>query len=184
MKRVKFLAAVALSLSMSGCATYTYNGETFNSTADAYSNQDNLMQSYLLSVEPLDTPLSDKKLVVGIPSSERLMDTVIGGNDALRKYVLNIMEKEYMLFYRAAKKRNIYSQTELQRTDGDDLVPADNKDIFYLKITSNNKGAQWYLSSAESGKQVATIDFGLEEYSDKANSIINQIEAFAIKNSQ
>lgn len=184
MKRLKSLAAIAMAIALSGCATYTYNGETFNSTADAYASQENLMQNYLSNVEPLTSPLSDKKLVVGIPTSERLMDTVTGGDATSRKYLVNIFEKEYMLFYRAAKKRNIYSQIELLRTDGGDLVPADNKDLFYLKITSNNKGAQWYLSSVESGKQVASIDLGLEEYSDKAISMINQIEAFAIKNSQ
>jgi hypothetical protein len=184
MNRLNLLASVAIALSLSGCATYTYNGETFNSTADAYARQENLMQSYLLNVEPLESPLSHKRLVVGIPTSERLMDTIVGGNAASRKYVVNVFEKEYMLFYRAAKKRNIYSQIELLRTDGGDLIPADNKDLFYLKITSNNKGMQWYLSSVESGKQVAPIDLGLEEYSDKANSMINQIEAFAIKNSQ
>jgi len=184
MKKLKFLFISILSLITTGCGTYTYNNEVFSNPSDAYARQDNLMQSYLITVDALQTPLSDKKLIVGIPDRNRIMETITGGSNEGKNYVLNIMENEYILFYRAAKKRNIYSDVELVRTDGGDLTPSDKNDLFYLKITSNNRALQWYLASTKSGRQATSIDFGLEDYKARVNSIINQIEAFAIKNSQ
>lgn len=184
MKALKFLVIASISIILTGCGTYTYNNEKFNTPADAYARQENLMQSYMVKIDPLTTPLSTKKLIVGIPNSDRILSTIQGGGPAAKQYVSNIMENEYLLFYKAAKKRNIYTEVELVRTDGGDLIPSDNKDIFYLLVTDNNQAAQWYLASTKSGKQAVSIDLGLTEYTDKVHSLVTQIESFAIQNSQ
>ncbi|MET1078576.1 MAG: hypothetical protein ABWY06_11220 [Pseudomonas sp.] len=194
---VKQLVAAAGLLFLAGCAvptTYTYGTQNYSSaqTFHAAANAD--MVAALSTVTPLPVPLTDKTLILAIPSestrfnyAKSLFVRQTGQqpmNEALAilQNVGRVNQMGMRIYYDGLLKRNIYKSVqliEMQAMTGE-FSASPEADALYITEPAPGS-AQWFYVSDKHGKQIFAADRSDPSTTGKLNAFIEAVQAQAIR---
>lgn|GEM_PF-7116677 len=193
MKKIYLILASIFLFNGCGGVTYYVGKESFSNKELAIKRYKSNNAKELEKIEPLDTVLTEKTLLVFIPSEKYFFDAFFENKDIYRGQfktnrenmidylaVTNLDAYEFM--YKAVKNRNIYKETKLvHREIGGHLEARVDEDILYLFHNDKLSIVQWYIISKKSGRQAIHFDKGKETTLEKTKSFLNSIEAFIIQ---
>jgi hypothetical protein len=186
-----FLLLVAVFVT--GCAAnYTFEGTKYNSQEAFQAAVAKTYSDAVGHVTPLSEPLSNKKLLFGVPTLAALNAASSGWYQAqngsppsgLGKEMLeNINSANYRgvkVFYEAITKRNIYREVQLVNMDtmAGSIAPATGSDVIYMVEPTRGSG-QWFFASQSRGKQVFAFDRSAAGVEGKINAFIEAVQVQA-----
>lgn len=189
MKNIELIVVFFLILIIQGCGiTYKYNGKDYKDRGFAEDAIRSTNNKLLSNVQPLPTPITDKTLIFGLPKSDIIKNKGVKysgdrSTDTARDqidYVAFALEVEYNNLAKIIRKRNIYKNVEVVRTDGGHLQPSNGADVYYVYIESPTV-AQTYIADKKYGKQIMTMDKGISDTNIKIKNWLDAIAAFAIR---
>lgn len=185
------IAIVALS----GCAvTYTYEGQKYDSKEKFHQAVDSSVSAVINGIDPLSTPLTQKKLVFALPSVEILIDegtkrfAKAQGSQPTgqAKEILDNITisnfKNVKVFYEAIQKRKIFASTqfiEMQSMNGSFAASADTDTLYFIEPSQGSN--QWYYTSLKNGKQIFSYDRSSPTQTGKVQAFVDAVQAQAIR---
>lgn len=189
MKNIKIIALFFLIITIQGCVTtYKYQNKDYKDRASAENAIRSFHNNLLSNVQALPAPITDKKLIFGIPNSDMIKSKGVKfsgdrSTDTARDrigYVAYSLEVDFNNLAKMIRKRNIYKNVEIIRTDGGHLQPSNSTDVYYIYLESLTV-AQTYIADKKYGKQVMTMDKGISDTNLKIKNWLDTIAAFAIR---
>ncbi len=186
---------VAISIALSACAPYAYKGSTYRSIVPIVARQAEEIGEVVAKIEPLDAPVKEKKLLIGVPSATTYTQPFIDnftarngrapfGFEVTQKFNINnanvISTKN--TWYETVKKKRIYSSVYAEEMDSQKkaLAATADMDVLYLNVGANN-ASQWYFDSKETGRQLFFYDQGSVDPLARVNSFLDSLLAMAIR---
>lgn len=192
---IKKFAILIAAVALSGCAaTYTYNGQKYDSKEKLQHAVDSTVSDMLSTIAPLPTPLTQRKLVFAIPSETAIFnETVsrhvkINGNqpNALQNEMYeNVCKSNYKnirVFFDAVQKKNIYASTqfiEMQSMTGSFAASSDTDTLYMVEPSQGSN--QWYYTSFKHGKQIFSYDRSSPTPAGKVQAFVDAVQAQAIR---
>lgn len=192
---IKIMLGFVAILALSGCAVnYTFEGQKYDSKEKFQQAVDDLYTRALISVIPLTKPITQKKLIVAIPSESTLIE------ESKKRYIklqgaspagaaLEVLEnlprsnyKGLKVFFDAVQKKNLYVSVqliEMQSMTGT-LAASIETDVLYMIEPAQNAG-QWYYTSLKQGKQVFAYDKSGTTLEAKLQAFIDAVQLQAIR---
>lgn len=186
-EKIILLAGILL---LYGCMTnqYRYDTEIYKGEESFLSAVRAKMNTALDQVKPLEKPITNKDLIIGVPSLEhfkilnREFNKMNGNSVNATKMSDTLAEGSYidiMNIARAFKKSNIYLNSKIKTTDGGMLVPSKKTTVIYL-FTPSSTVIQWYISGDKVGKQTLDMDRGMTSITGKINSMLDRVKSYAL----
>lgn len=191
----KIWTALIFLLSLSGCSSvYFLDGRKYDNQESFQIAVEEMRSTALNQVQPLQSPLSKKRLVVAIPSE----NTIYVGNLrshqsttgkeatglAVEQY-RNLAKSNFKLtkvFYESVQRRGIYPSVTITETESmvNSLEPTNDYDVMYYTEPALGSGQTFY-ASAKHGKQVFASDRSGTTAIAKTNAFIDAVQALAIR---
>lgn len=190
----KFVGLIVL-VALSGCAaTYTLQGQKYDSKEKFQQAVDSSISEMLSGITPLHTPLTQKKLVFAMPSETTLV------NETVRRFVAtngrqpntlqnemaeNLSKSNYKttkVYFDAIQKRNIFASTQfidMQSMTGSFAASADT-DTLYM-VEASQSSSQWFYTSLKHGKQIFAYDRSSPTGAGKVQAFVDAVQAQAVR---
>lgn len=194
---IKLIGCMAVVAFLSGCASNNYM--LYN---DKYSGEDAFLVAVntdrtenLATIKPLPAPLTEKKLIVILPSVKafraentnrynkvntrnaspqdiKMIDTLALANQKLIR-----------ANFEAIDKRGIYKSVEIKDVDSmtTSAEPSELYDVMYY-TEADSHSAQTFYSSVKHGKQVFAFDRSGATPALKVQAFVEAAQAMAIRN--
>lgn len=192
---IKKFATFGLAIALAGCAsTYTLGGKKFENQEAFQAAVESERAMAIAQVQTLPAPLTKKKLIAALPSTETLYEENARRHTAQTGQPLgslaveqntNLSKSGYKLtriFFEGVQKRGIYSSVEIR--DALSMVvslePSAEYDVIYYTEPAISSG-QFFYSSIKHGKQVFSYDRTSSGVTGKVNSFIEAVQLQAIK---
>ena len=167
----------ATLLFVSGCATYIYDGQTFDSAEAAKAAQIADMQAITDNIDPLDEPIWDE-LIVGIPSKDVLQERgiVLMGSSPLigTDHILDVTHIFFDSVVSALKKRNLAQKIIVRTTDGTDLQAPDSQGVYVLMVEYGQ--SDWYFVDSNGERTYLEMDPYRQKDDEKIDEILYLLE--------
>jgi hypothetical protein len=190
MKNICLLISILACFMLSSCMmSYMYNNQTYSSKSDAYAAQ-TLHRNEIAKAlnDPLPNPVTDKKLIIGIPTKATYTKTITWtGNHTpeakknLEDYITTVADSDFMSMANLVKNKNIYKTVEIIRTSGEHILMAqEGVDVLYLYVESP-QAVGWYQTSLEKGRKAMTPDTGIGDMSERLRQWLHAISIFAME---
>ncbi len=192
MKRVLYFVVIGIVL-LSGCASVAYrlDGATYSDSGQFQSASDALYtntKQQLVETMRVVTPISKKKLVIGVPTKDVIrggfimpsMLTVTASQLIMADNLATNGRKEYMMFAQTIRDMGIYESVSIIDSTGGHLQPAPDGDVLYLFVIPSANTSQWYLNGGKAGQQTVNIDRGQPKFFGKAVSFVNSVKGYAL----
>ncbi|MDD2608558.1 MAG: hypothetical protein PHX60_02545 [Giesbergeria sp.] len=192
---IKKIAITICFLALGGCATtYIYDNKSYDSKEKYLQAVDAKVATVLASIKPLPRPLTQRKLVVAIPSAIALTEAEkknfvkVQGKEPSAQQVevqLNVNHgvfKDTKVFFDAIQKMNIFASTqfiEMDSTTG--YFPASpDTDTLFISISPGNSG-QWFYVSHKYGKQIFLYDKSNATAEVRLQAFIDAVQVQALR---
>lgn len=191
----KTIFAIAAMAALSGCTSfYLLDGKKYDSEQAFQQAVETNRQEALLSIQPLQEPLTKKRLIVALPSEQALYDENARRHQAAMGRAISGLEvdqnrnlskanfKMNKVWFEAVQKRGIYPSMELRETNSlvNSLEPAPDYDVMYYTEPSVGTG-QYFYASAKHGKQVFAYDRSKPGVNAQVQSFVEAVQAFAVR---
>lgn len=191
-KVVSLFFAVVL---LSGCATnYTFEGARYEGSEAFQRAVDQHVSATLAQVTPLPKPLTNKRLIVAIPSEATILTENIKRTAALNgrqptgvqlELIENLSKsthKTTVVAYDAIKKRGVFPGVIVNETATpvNSIEPSKDYDVMYYTEATPGSG-QLFYSSVKHGRQVFPWDRSGANMSAKISAFIESVQALAIR---
>lgn len=156
MKKILCLAASLVLLSLSGCATmrYTFDGESYRSSADALAAQKDHLDKLLTDIKIRDTTI-DAKVMVLTPAPATIEALGIKRTGTPKQELIDYITKfsvaDQQLFVDALRKSKLFNQVEsrvAEHTLKEARIAEDKyAAVIYFHLVSPTQ-VGWYLIKA------------------------------------
>jgi hypothetical protein len=178
-----------------GCATqYTYDGQKYTSKEAFLQAVDDKIANSISSTVPLKVPLSNKKLIIAIPSYDVYNKLAVAKFVKINSREPNPRELEitqtlnrsnYLttkIIFDAVQKKNIYRETQFvdMQSGTDSFAPSASTDVLYFSITDADS-SQWYFSSEKNGREIFAWDRSPTNMTGKVQAFLEAVQARAIR---
>lgn len=192
---IKLVTTLGFIIALSGCvSTYTLDGKKYDNETTFQAAVENERSGAISQVQPLQIPLTKKKLIAALPSeqaiytensrrhistnSRPLMGIGIEQNANLSKSTYKMIR----VLFEGVQKRAIYSSVEIRDIPSMaiSLEPSPDYDVLYYTEPGVGTG-QLFYSSVKHGKQIFAYDRSKEGITAKVNSFIEAVQVQAIK---
>ena len=192
---LKFLFAIALSFSLTGCAAfYTFEGTKYDNKEAFHAAVDAQRSASLAKIQKLPSPLTEKTLIFAIPSADALISASkkqyvkieghqpIGIASEILENVPRANHKMSVVFGDAIEKRGIFASVKFVSLDSmeSSIQPTSKEDVLYFSEPTFGSG-QWFYSSAKHGKQVFAFDRSQPGVDGKITAFLEATQAQAIR---
>jgi hypothetical protein len=195
---IKAIGIIALSSFLAACGTannYTYNGQKYKGEEAFQAAVAQTKTISLASIQKLQTPLTDKKLIAVIPSIDAMRAEILGRfeKQLTRQVQLNEQEivtnlaiqsyKDLRIFYEAVEQRGIYKSVEIRDSTSTtpSLEASSDYDVLYYSQPNISSG-QFFYSSLKFGKQVFAYDLSGGTPQSKVAAFVEAAQALAARN--
>lgn len=182
---------VGVVLVLSGCApVYTLEGKSYSSAEEFRTAHGTMLREArktLVSEMRLSAPVSQKSLLVGVPTQAALVDamarTTPGGSlNAMQRTMAETLALQYreeaQFFGETLRDIGVYREVKIVDTSGAHLQPSSSESVFYFLTTTGT--GQYYLNGGRTGLQAANLDRGQPNLEGKARSMVNSVKAYAL----
>lgn len=192
---IKKFASLIVVVALSGCAaTYTYDGQKYDSKEKFQRAVDSTVSGVLSTITPLPMPLTQRNLVFAIPSETTILNVSVGyhvkingspPNALQNEMIENLSKANYKnmkVFFDAVQKKNIYASTqliEMQSGTGSFAASADTDTLYYVEPSQGS--GQWYYNSLKNGKQIFAADRSSPTPAGKVQAFVDAVQAQAIR---
>lgn len=178
--RILFIAVAALAFS--GCATYRYDGRTFNDRAKAEGahREDVSTIRAAAAFNPRSKPLA-KNLRIIVPSKSILLERGVlpTGTADGRDYVATILYNDHRAMGEVIRQRNIFETTTIEDTsDPAHVDPRSGTATIYLYLP-DSKTSAWYYISTATKRTPLNFDRGAPDKVGKIKYFVDSVEALA-----
>lgn len=191
----KIVIAITLAMSLSACTShYFLQGKKYDDEASFQAAVENERSAAINHIQPLQAPLTKKRLIVSIPSEPTLYA------ESLRRYLVaqgkeasglaldqyrNLAKSNFKLtkmFFEAVQKRGVYPSVTINETQTmvNSLEPSDEYDVMYYSETGVGSGQIFYASSKH-GKQIFAYDNSSLSINEKAKAFTDAVQVLAIR---
>ncbi|MHA7066829.1 hypothetical protein [Azospirillum argentinense] len=190
----KFTALFFACTALVACQnTWNYKGKSYTSTNEVVGVMVADQDAYTSQIKPLNRPVTDKNLVVVVPSRTYFMENHLR---VLREGTPNLTMaaidanpgfatgySEYINLPKWIETKKIYPAIEVKVVDvPTSILPADQSDVLIMTLTPK-LGArdQWYFHSAKNGKRAIQGDNGVVELFDRWDSMLDAVKTAAMQ---
>jgi hypothetical protein len=196
MKRFVIGMVAAGAALLSGCAAnYTFEGKKYSSAEQFYVAVNDFNEANLREVTPLPAPVSKKRLVFALPSTDVMVSQSFAVFEkqegkapwGLAPEILTTIttgnRRMIRAFGEAVQKRNIYQGVrfvDLDTTTPGTMTASASEDVLYY-YESDPRSQAWYYVSQSGGKQLFSYDRTPPTPSAKINAFLEAIQLQAIK---
>jgi hypothetical protein len=197
-KSLVVLSAIALS----GCLVkavprYKMDDGSYKKNDEYLSAIDTKMSNLVKEVEPLTAPVTQKKIIMAMPSQEAMVEAAEpkieeaikkgtnfmsppGTSKTIRDLIVTNEKTGYLgvkVLADAVAKRNIYSSAQLLNMPKMDGAPTATADTDVLSLSMPTGGsAQWFFESAGRGRKPLAYDRTSPKPSDVVKSFVDAIQ--------
>lgn len=190
-----FSALIAIGL-LSGCAnTYTLEGKLYKGEERFEEAVHSARTDALQSITTLPAPLTQKRLIAILPSSDAIYNantqrikaetrrTPQGQAQVLVSTLSKSNYKLVRVMYESVAKRGIFRDVEIRDADSMavSVEPSLDYDVLYYTEPGINSG-QYFYSSVKHGKQVFAYDRSVVGPTAKVNAFVDAVQTMAIRN--
>lgn len=192
---IKKFAILIAVIALSGCATtYTYDGQKYDSKEKLHQAVDSKLSYALSTITPLSTPLTQRKLVIAMPSEVAAFNETVSRhvkmngsspNAQQNEMYENIVKANYKssrVFYDAIQKKNIYASTqliEMESLTGSFAASAGTDALFFVEPSQGS--GQWFYSSFKHGKQIFAFDRSSPTPEGKIQAFVDAVQTQAVR---
>lgn len=190
----KFVGLIVFA-ALNGCAVnYTFEGNKYDSQEKFQQAVDSKVIAVLSTITPLPTPLSQKKLVIAIPSEPTLIAESVNRFVARQgtqptgpaaEIIQNLSKSNFKntkVFYEAVQKKNIFASTqfiEMKSMTGSFAASPDTDVLFMVEPSQNSN--QWYYVTQKQGKQIFSYDRSSPTPEGKVQAFVDAVQTQAIR---
>jgi hypothetical protein len=187
--------SLIFAAALGGCATqYTYEGQKYSSKEAFLQAVEDRIANTISSITPLKAPLSNKKLIMAIPSFEVLHSMGVANfvkinnrepNSLQAELGRNLNRSNYLnvkVFLDAVHKKNIYRETQFieMQSGSDTLAPSTSADVLYL-AAMDVSSTQWYFGSEKNGREIFAYDRSSTNMTGKVQAFLEAVQTRAIR---
>lgn len=186
---------ILVFLALAGCAShYFLDGKRYDNEASFQDAVENNRQAAIQTVQALQAPLTNKRLVVAIPGEQAIYDEnsrrhkTATGHELMglaveqNRNLSKANAKLIKIFFESVQKRGIYPSVEIRETNSmvNSLEPSPDYDVMYYTEPAVASGQYFYVSTKH-GKQVFAFDRSGAGLVEKANNFISAVQALAVR---
>jgi hypothetical protein len=186
---------MVIVLLTSGCATsYTLEGKKYDSQEKFQQAVNEARGITLQAINPLNEPVTSKKLIVLIPSEQAIKEETFKRFSATEnrspigvqvEIIENLSKSNYKMtrvFFEAIQRRNIFRDVEIRDNLSmiGSIEPSANYDVMYYTEPSVSSG-QYFYSSVKHGKQAFAFDRSSIDGVQRVKSFVDAVSALAIR---
>jgi hypothetical protein len=162
MFRKSFLVVMIVSIFIMGCgATFTYRGETFNSSAEALKRQAEVQNDALSKIKPVQEPIGGKALIA-IPSDNEIRKKHVTqkgrASEEMYSFMVPAFRNDLLFIVDAVRKSQMFDSLAVSFHNGNPhSTPMDTADyLIYADVDG------WFVR----GKKSSDISsrFNLKKY--------------------
>lgn len=191
----KILTMISAVIILTGCsAHYFLDGKKYDNETLFQGAVEAKRQDALASIQPLPSPLTNKRLIVAIPSEQAVYEENSRRHLANTGKELsgigieqnrNLSKANFKLakaFFEGVQKRGVYSGIEIKETGSmtNSIEPSPDYDVMYYTEPAVNSG-QYFYASSKHGRQIFSYDRSQPGATAQLNNFINAVQTFAIR---
>ena len=189
------IVSLFVILMLSGCATrYTFEGQIYDSKGLFLKAVEDRAADTLALITPLKVPISNKKLIMAMPS-EQVFNNLSHElfikinkqepNSIQKEMVSNLNRSNYLMikiFFDAIQKKNIYRETQFinMQSGVESFSPSSNVDVLYLTMT-DAKSEQFFFLSDRNGREIFSYDRSSPTVAGKVQAAVEAMQIRAIR---
>lgn len=183
MKTHSFVLTIIIftTMMMSGCASWTYDGQSYPSSSTALEAARKDVQRKIMVVTPIDIPVA-KTALIYVPSVKWSRNGVKVNGQASEEqitYIASVLYYGWHGMAEALRKRKLFENVDIKEfSQLDPLASRDYEYLIWLRLQDPDS-AEWVITPANDTSTPSVIYTSpVLTGGDRINSFVNEIEEY------
>lgn len=165
---------------LTGCTTFMYGGQTFNSEQEALAFQDKYLGAGVQAIQPASTKIGGI-LKIYVPNEEVTRERGITGNKTgtVGDYIIKSYVADQRKLKEAFERRGSFDAVDLIFSNGQHQTPAPPNHVLYLYLESTST-LGWYYVGTKVPRTPVNYDRGTTNMGERYKFLVESVESLAM----